>query len=427
MSSHWLLEAPAVAMSVLGARDIELSPRYYQMGYFATTSSQFPVVDGRLTLPVVDAGEGRPEEIAGLDLTGALALIRRSDEISVADQSNAAAAAGARVVAIYNDRPGSNAAVGPSSAPLRVPTVRLSHEEGRRLLDRLKTRRVTVVVTGEPASTYVYDLVFAERDGIPHSLRYTVTPKDLARVDRHFHAQSADTLAYSEASHPFQPTDEFVIAHLLPLREVPRSRVDYHLVDPQTAWAYLVATPERPTDWSGEIPVLELVSPQVSYSRPTRSQSWAHGPLTTGLNEQFPAARYENLLILGRRSPGVQESVGMVDAEGHFSQVVTSDGDKGFATLFRLSQGRTVLWETDRLPGGESGVVELPTGEDATYRMTFDVTNDAPWAHLSTRTRTEWTFHSARTEELLGGQPAPRRRTFHSARTEGPDPTPLPC
>jgi subtilisin family serine protease len=407
MTSHWRLEAPAVAMTVPGARDIELAPTYYQMDAAATSSAEFPVVDGRLSLPVVDAGDGRPDEIARLNLRGALALIRRSDEISVADQSNAAADAGARVVAIYNDRPGRNAAFGPSSAPLRVPTVRLSHEEGRRLLDRLETRRVTVVVTGEPASPYVYDLVFAERDGIPGSLRYTVGPKDLVRVDRDFHTQSADTLAYSEASYPFQPTDEFVIAHLRPLREVPRSRTDYHLVDPQTRWSYLVTVPEKPTTWSPEFALLELLAPGVSYSRSGRtSQSWARGPLAVDLNEQFPAARYENLLILGRRSPGVQESVGMVDGEGHFSDVVTTDGDKGFTTLFRLSRGREVLWETDRLPGGERGVVELPTGEDETYRMTFDVTNDAPWAQLSTRTRTEW--------------------TFRSARTEGPEPTPLP-
>ena len=49
---------------------------------------------------VVDAGTATPAEIAGLDLEGALALVRRSDAIPVAEQSNNAAAAGARLVAL---------------------------------------------------------------------------------------------------------------------------------------------------------------------------------------------------------------------------------------------------------------------------------------------------------------------------------------
>jgi hypothetical protein len=163
-----------------------------------------------------------------------------------------------------------------------------------------------------------------------------------------------------------------------------------------------MATPERPYGYQEPHPEtarLELEGPLTTYApRERRSVSWLRSPVAPGLNPRRPVVRDHDRLVLGAPFPEVFQSVGMVDAEHHFSVATTTPGGSGFATDFRVSRGEDVLWETDLLPGGMSGGVSLPTGSEDTYRMTFDVANHAAWGRLSTRSRTEWTFRSARTE-----------------------------
>ena len=116
------------------------------------------------------------------------------------------------------------------------------------------------------------------------------------------------------------------------------------------------------------------------------------------LNRTFPVTRNQDRLVLGATFPTLFQGIGMVDGEQHFSVASTSPVENGFATMFRLSRGDEVLWETDHVPGGFLGWLTLPTGDEDTYRMSFDVTNRAPWAQLSTHSRSEWTFRSGRTD-----------------------------
>ncbi len=401
--SRWRLEAPSIALSVPGDRHLTLDPLYYRMDWYSDFSRQFPVLRGTATMRVVDAGEGRAEDLAGLDLRGALALIRRTDELAVAAQSNAAADAGARMVVIYNDRPDSNAVPGgPADSRLQVPTVRLSGAEGSRLLDRLHRGRLTVRAEGKPASPYVYDLVYVERDRILAHLHHKAVPKDLVRLDRDFHSLASDEVSYTEGSFTFQPTDVLAMTTLRPVWDAPRSRVDYHVSDPKASWSYVMSTPERPygnQDPHAETSRLDLESPLTTYApRERRPQSWLGAPVVPGLNQRRPVVRLQDRLVLGAPLPLMFQSVGMVDGQHHFSLATTTPDDGGFATLFRVWRGDEVLWETEHVPGGISGAVSLPTADEETYRMAFEVANRAPWAQLSTRTRTGWTFRSAHTD-----------------------------
>lgn len=402
-TSRWRLEAPNVTLSVPGAKNVKLNPQYYPMNWFSDFSDQFPVFEGTANLRVVDAGQGRPEDLTGLDLKGALALVRRSDGLPVAEQSNAAADAGARMVAVYNDSPGANGTPGGyADLALKVPTVRLTGAEGGALLGLLGKGKLTVRATGNMASPYVYDLVYAERHGIPAQPHYSANPKDLVRVDEDIHSLSTDRITYSEGAFAFRPQDDMSITVQRPMYDAPRSRVLYHTSDPTTRWSYVMSTPERPYafhDPQPEVARLQLNTPLRTYTAQERTaQSWLGAPLATGLNPSFPVVRDGDRLVLGKSFPTLFQGVGMVDGENHPSVVASTEGDDGFTTMFRISRGDEVVWETEHIPGGLFGYVPLPTGAEDTYRMSFDVANRAPWAQLSTRSRSEWTFRSARTD-----------------------------
>ncbi|MGH3680991.1 MAG: S8 family peptidase, partial [Natronosporangium sp.] len=162
-TSRFRRSAPEIVFDAAG---LALDPVYYRADQFSDHSWQFPMLDGEATMPVVDAGQARPEDLAGVDLDGALALVRRADDIPVHQQSNRAAGAGARMVAIYNDQPGSSGETGERGSMLEVPTVRLSHEEGMALRERLGTGGMSLTATGTPSSPYRYDLVHAYRGRI---------------------------------------------------------------------------------------------------------------------------------------------------------------------------------------------------------------------------------------------------------------------
>jgi hypothetical protein len=404
-TSRWRLEAPDVTMVVLGHdRSLALQPRYYRRDWFSGNSWQFPRIDRRADLVVVDAGAGRPEDIARARLHGALALIRRTDSLSVAEQSNRAAAAGARMVAIYNDRPGDNANPGgPATTTLRVPTVRLSQAEGLALLQRSAHRRLTVRVDGTSASPFVYDLVYAERGSVPKRLHYVADKRRLVRVDRSFHSQDSDTATFSESTHARFPWDLYTIATDHPVLGAPRTRTDYHVYHPDVSWSYLVSAPERPyaLGWPDAPPnFIDSEMSDVVYKPGEHArQSWLRQPLAAGVNPLYPPRRAGDTLLLsaGLGTPVSQQAIGLVDGRNLFAPVTTTPEGNGFTTRFQLHQGNELLTDTPYAPGGPEGTVNLTTGDRQTYRMSFEVQNQAQWARLSTRTRTEWTFGSART------------------------------
>lgn len=404
---RWRLEAPDITMTVLGhGKRLDLEPRYYRADWFSDFSSQFPQLDRRTDMTVVDAGQGRPQDIDRAQLRGSLALIRRADGVPVAEQSNHAAAAGARMVAIYNDKPGVSADPGglPEKA-LKVPTVRLSHAEGLALLDRVRQGhgRLKVRADGTPSSPYVYDLVYVERGNVPPRLHYLADRNQLVQVKRSFYSQDTESTSYTENSSAMFPWEFYTMSPDHPLQKVPLTRMDYHVYDPDAAWTYSVVAPEQPYNYLWPHPpnaFLRLNMPGVRY-RPGEQaeQSWMRQPLAPGANAKYPLHRAGDKLVIspGLLSPPGLNAFGVVDGSGIFSSMSSTLDGQGIETRFLVRRGDEVLADTSHAPGGPDGFVTLPSGGPETYRVTFQVDNRSEWAKMSTRTRTDWTFRSERT------------------------------
>ncbi|MCD0443104.1 S8 family serine peptidase [Glycomyces sp. A-F 0318] len=385
-TSRWRLEAPAVAFDAEG---LDLDPQYFRADWFSDHSWQFPALEGERELRVADAGEATEADIAAADLDGALALIERSDDASVAVQSNRAAEAGAAMVAVYNDEPGLSNRLGATGTFLEAPTVRLSREEGLALLEALESGGLTVAASGTRQSPYRYDLVYAERGGISGDLHYTADADDLTTVERDFYSM-LDQEAFSETSYAFQPDAGLATGIITPLLGAPRTRVDYHVSDPAVAWQYAVHAPERaynhmrPQDPTGS---LNLTSGLCSYEPGGHyEQSWHRQPLAPAFDPARPVTRQGDVLTI--------PTAGVVDDGGNFTETPSNTFEGGIDSHFRIWHGDELLGETHQLP---QGTLTLPP-QSETYRFTYEVNNDSAWASESTRTSTEWTFTSASTD-----------------------------
>lgn len=377
--TRWNLEAPQITMRTAG---VPLDPDYYEPALFSDVSSQFPRLDGTARLPVVGAGLGRTSDLAGRDVRGKLALVRRSDDIPVAEQSNNAAAAGARLVAVYNDRPGPDVDSGGPPVLLKVPTVHLSHEEGLALLAR---RSPVVTATGIVRSPYQYDLLLPETGRIRDDLRYVERTRDLARVDADYHNPVGG--AMSTGRYGRRPWEDGGWGLISSLAEAPRSRVEYVSADPGTQWKAFAIAPERPYNQvfpQEDTPRLSLLVPRSVTYRPGEHTAiaWFKGPLVPRENPLDQTRRNGDDL---RLYSGV-----LADAAGDFGDVPTAFAD--LRTAFRMYQNGELIGETSGPPNGHVAM----SPEDAAYRFEYDYDNHAPWARLSTRIRTAWTFHSQR-------------------------------
>ncbi len=388
-STRWQLEQPSIAFDAHdGPR---LDPDYFDPVWHSDNSWQFPRFDGRARLPVVDAGTGTRAEIAGRDVRGAIALVRRTDALSVPDQGANAAAAGARLLAVYNDAPGPFMDPGEINVALDLPSVRLTGEEGEAVLRRLRHGPLRVRVEGVPASPYRYDLVLAEQGRIPTDLRHVVRERDLARYDVRLHDAPGGGRTYSKAAFPFQPWQSSSASVVQPVIGGARVRQEYLTAAPGLSWDHAAFVPEEPYNaiWS-QPPEADsaLATPVPAFPRPGARESlgFYEAPIAPGLDPERPVVRQGDVLAVAL--------AGWVDANGNFGPAQKTWQDESITSDFRIYEDGELLAETDLLPVGTLPLVEGP----ARYRIEYAVGNRSPWAELSDRTRTSWEFSSRRPE-----------------------------
>jgi hypothetical protein len=367
-----------------------LHPAYYDAVWFSDVASDFPMYDGRAQLKAVDVGQARPQDLAGRHLHGALAVVERSDDLSVAAQSNAAAAAGASLVAIYNDGPGDNGDPNGVGVKLDVPTVRLDRAEGRALTRLPAGAQVTA--QGQPASPYLYDLAIKENSRIPSDLHHTYALGDLATQVRSLHGQPSVASTFSEAAYQFQPGDTFAVSTMVPFRGGPRARTEYRIADPDTRWTYAATSPESsynalfPHD-----PVEEMVvsNPSQATYRPGRLTDLPEltAPIAAAPNPGAPIQRG------GDRMRVYLD--GFTDAAGNHGQAYTDAS--GMKTHLEVRADGTPVAATDNLP---YGFAALPAGDS---QVAIQLTTDNPqaWNQLSTHTDTTWSFPSTTSDDLV--------------------------
>lgn len=380
------LEAPDIELSIAGR---SLRPDYYNPVWFSDFAGEWPVFDGTARLPVVDVGHATPDDLTGLELDGAVALAERSDALSVAAQSNAAAAAGASLVIIANDGPGDNDDPNGTGVRLQVPTLRLSRAEGR-LLRALGRVGKPATVRGESASPYLYDLVLKEHGRISAQRTRMFPRRTLTSQTRRFHGQPRLGATYSESSYQFQPGDEFSISTMFPFRGGPRARTEYRLADPDTRWTYTMTTPESP--YNHQFPhepvlALALSDPELRAYGPGEQVDKPIGaaPITASFGPPVQRAGDRMLVSIN----------GFTDADGNRGDAYSSDS--GMKTLLRITADDELVGETEYLP---KGVAELPPGS-STVEITFRTDNPQAWSELSTHTESRWRFRSTTTEGVV--------------------------
>ena len=415
------LEAPDIELSAPFVR--RLHPEYVDSVWFADLSSEFPVVDGTSRPRVVDVGHATPADLAGRQLHGALALVTHSEDLSLAEQSNRAAAHGASVVVIRNDGPGDIADPGGTGVMLQVPTIRLDRAEGRALARLPKKAKVTV--RGEPASPYLYDLYLKQHGRVPDDPSFVARTQDLAAQVHEVHGQPTLDSTFSDVSASFQPGETVSYSRIFPFRGDARSRVEYRLPDPDTRWIFHVDTPESYQNSMfphPDVQDMSLGSPDYQvYTAPGQSPlPVAAAPIVSGPNPPLPVRRTGDSMRLNIEP--------FIDQDGNHGGG-WPQGD--FACHLQVLVDGVVLGETDN---ASSVTAQLPTGP-STVALRYTTDNQQSWAELSRHTDTTWTFpseHGARRPgrcpaAAAGGLRRGRRPAQPRAFTAGPSGSPSTC
>ncbi|MFK3983886.1 S8 family serine peptidase [Micromonospora sp. NPDC050397] len=149
-----------------------------------------PLPTGTTELPAVFAADGTAADLDKRDVRGKVAVVRRSDGITIAEQAAGAATAGAKLLLVVNDGVGrldpwdENPWTPESPAPVTVAT--LTADEGAELIGRLRRGPVPLTVTSNPTTDYLYDVVHHWTGSVPANPTWRSTAKDLARVDVQF-------------------------------------------------------------------------------------------------------------------------------------------------------------------------------------------------------------------------------------------------
>lgn len=98
-------------------------------------------IAGKLKAPlVIVPNVGRATDFSSVNVTGAIALVRRG-EIRFSEKARNAAAAGAVGLAIVNNQPGNLA--GALADAVKIPVLAVSAQQGQRLLEQAAKTRVT--------------------------------------------------------------------------------------------------------------------------------------------------------------------------------------------------------------------------------------------------------------------------------------------
>jgi aminopeptidase YwaD len=101
-------------------------------------------VSGQIQAELVDAHAGQPEDFAGLDVRGKIALVKRG-VTRFSDKVGNAAAAGAAGVIVFND--GAGRVQGTLAEPEPIPAATISGDAGQQLLTMLSSGPVMATLT----------------------------------------------------------------------------------------------------------------------------------------------------------------------------------------------------------------------------------------------------------------------------------------
>ncbi|MEV1142267.1 S8 family serine peptidase, partial [Micromonospora sp. NPDC049799] len=332
-----------------------------------------PLPKGTRKLTAVFAGNGSAEALADLDVRGKAVVVRRTDEVDIRQQAEAAAAAGALLLLVAGDgigrpQPWDEAPWSPESpAPLTVAT--LNADQGATLIEALDRGRVDLTVDSNPTTEYLYDVVRHWGGAVPTDPTWRLEQRDLARVDVSFRNHRPGKAREFRAD----VWQGWIVGNEL-TAPAQGERTDW--VTPGVDWYESAGI----TGETGQASITVLRYPAKKTSR----VSW-FGPIhrpRMGPLAGLPVRYLDGVYI---PVPGWGDS-----GSGHVGDAYGNWDVQNRATLYQGE--RELRWgNAEFLPVTGLAPERLP------YRLVVD--NDrADWANpYSRRTVTEWTFTSAAT------------------------------
>ncbi|MFJ4467806.1 S8 family serine peptidase [Streptomyces sp. NPDC089424] len=336
--------------------------------------------DGSANLDAVFAGTGSAAEYTHLSARGKAAVVRRSATVTAYEQTQAAQAAGVRLLLVVNDAVGRlHTWYGDSDyhspGPLAVASV--TRSDGESLIADIAASprdRTRLRTTAHPVPSYLYDLVSHHTTAIPPDLTHRADARNLARVDV--------TFGHGAAT----PASE--------------TRVDLPRYLLGGAWNFLTEPVQRGrrTDWVSTSSAVKWQQ-RVDVGDVTTETSEAVTYASAGTHEERWTTPITRPRMIGDNLPSRENgSVLYYDTPAWGSSGAAHSGKSwggGLSQRTALYQGDTLLAETDYDSGYATGLAP----ERLPYRLVVDASHDNPaFSRYSTSTRTEWSFVSGQAE-----------------------------
>jgi subtilisin family serine protease len=317
-----------------------------------------PITD--LSAAVVDAKNGRPDEIAGLDLKGKIALVRTGDDTT--QQVENVAGAGAVAAVFSANRFGMWV---PEGTRIAVVSAGLA-------FDRLARVGAAARMRGHDVSPTGYHLMFQAIGELPAGRSYRTRKQDLVAVDNDYRAPGAHGPAHTLAV-ATPPANGFVTVQHFEAK-LPMRRVEYFSPGRWNQWVSLGV---------GDSAMME--TPEITFEPGKTYRSvWYQGVFAPRLDwPGYPAVSRDKDLI--------QASIRMWSGPTAWSYALPDESDTGTTTL---SVNGKVL-QTIEQPGG--GYWQGLPAEAGTYELSTTAVRNNPSWQRSTEIRSSWRFSSAAT------------------------------
>lgn len=242
--SNWTLGSPPLTMSALGSKGFTLHPMYVDYNNHRTwVQPNFLRFSGHQVRDLVAAGTGTKQDFSKVNARGKLVLLKVNpgDWCGVWPwQLQNARQAGAAGILFDPRDPTQGGGICPQSLLIEykgdgeLPWVRVPAPEAAKLDSLLAAGPVRISLTDGGQSPYIYNLKFFMEGRVSGSGHYTVTDRNLAQIDGHYHA--AVKAPVELATFGFRPNVDFLATTPYGFLAPFSMREYYGPVNPDVLW-----------------------------------------------------------------------------------------------------------------------------------------------------------------------------------------------
>ncbi|WP_129691266.1 S8 family serine peptidase [Gottfriedia acidiceleris] len=336
-------------------------------------------LDGQKTLQAINVGTAHADEIAKVDISGKLAIIKRDISMKYADQIAALATAGAEGVIIVNDRPGLFTSILPNFAGSAIPAWSLNQDEGEVLIKRATEEKVMIKLDGIANSPYVYNGSLYVKGELPSKPVINFTKKNSKIVTNNYFGKEGIIGDTNPVLRPWQDITVDTVDYFpsqFQREEWYSTGSEYPAMD-QVRFLHNVFPNNKNISYTLSGPWDKYFSPNTRYT-----ENWFESAQGPGM-ESSKAYRKDNLMTL--HIPNIGDSDG--SHYGWFNRT----GETSSATL--SADGKEIYNSKNITQYGPITVDE----KASTYQLKVNGThNGTGWFPWATSISTNWTFQSAK-------------------------------